>query len=1148
MLKSIVNRVFGTRHDRERRRVAPIVDAINEQYERLQGVSEAELRGQTAKFREILRERTAELEARIAELKAAKHDTSDAAERERLDAELSGLDGRGGLEAELRETIAEVLDEILPEAFATAREAARRLSGSTVNVTGTELTWDMVHYDVQLIGGVQLHMGKIAEMATGEGKTLVATLPLYLNAIPARGAHLVTVNNYLARRDSQWMGHLYTYLGLTVGCIDDTEPGTPERRAAYECDITYGTNNEFGFDYLRDNMVTSLDQRVQRPHWFAIVDEVDSVLIDEARTPLIISGPVGNEGDVMYAEHNDKVQRLVRRQNEMVNGLVGEGERALESGDTSTASLLLFKAQLGAPKNKRLLKAYQESGVKQLVQRMELDYLADRKLPASKQQYRDLEDDLLYVLDEKGHTVHLTDRGVDFLAPQNHDEFVLPDISTEVHRIEHDHDLSASEKLEQRRAVEIEYARKSEVLHIVHQLLRAHALYEKDVNYVVQEGQVLIVDEYTGRTMPGRRWSEGLHQAVEAKERVQVKGETQTMATITIQNYFRLYEKLAGMTGTAETEEGEFHQIYGLEVAVIPTNRPIARDDRQDLIYKTRREKYNAIVEETRRLHELGLPVLVGTTSVEASETLARLFARAGLKHNVLNAKYHQREAEIVAMAGQPGAITIATNMAGRGTDIKLGAGVKESRPSTVKDLDGKDVEVTEDGGLHIIGSERHESRRIDRQLRGRAGRQGDPGASQFFLSLEDDLMRLFGSERIAKLMDRLGAQDGEVLTHPMITRSIESAQKRVELQNFQQRKRLLEYDDVMNQQREVIYSLRAFALEGGEELKGEARKMVEKALARRVETTLGEFAEDDAEAWDPALLRQDLLMHYLVTVPAFEAENGTEPARPASVADAQALASTAGLEAFDRKIKELDDVTDDGGQGYGERLLALVMLNVLDEKWKDHLYDLDQLRAAIHYRSWGQKDPLVEYKQEAYTMFVDLMNDVASTFTERFLKAQLVFDPMPPMDPYAGALPGGYDGGQAAPPSDGKKRRYNALGILEEIEETGPEQAAAGNGAHGDEPQIVEATYDAGSADDAPAAGEPQGAVDVGPAEPPAAPAAQPPVAARRDPAVVGAGPVRSLAAPQPLPAGDWSNVGRNDPCPCGSGKKFKKCHGAHL
>ena len=1069
MLKKLFGAVFGTRHQREQKRVQPIVDEINSQGERLKSLSDSELQAQTAKFRATIAERTSELTAKIADVKGRKHAAPDAAARDAFEAELSGPTGSGGLESDYREAVAEVLDEILPEAFATVREAARRLVGSTVKVTGQDLTWDMVHYDVQLIGGIQLHLGRIAEMATGEGKTLVATLPLYLNALPGRGAHLVTVNSYLARRDSQWMGHLFTWLGLSVGCLDDTEPGTPQRRAAYGCDITYGTNNEFGFDYLRDNMVVALEQRVQREHVYAIVDEVDSVLVDEARTPLIISGPVGNEGDTQYAEHNAAVTRLVRRQTEMANDLVARGEKALESGDKETAALAFYKARMGNPKNKRLLKVMQEVGVKQLILEQELAHMADRKLSQSKQIFRDLEDDLLFVLDEKGHSVHLTEKGVDFLSPESPDEFVLPDISTEIGRIEKDHSLEPADKLNARRAIETQYAVKSEKLNIVHQLLRAHALYEKDVNYVVQEGQVLIVDEYTGRTMPGRRWSEGLHQAVEAKEGVQVKGETQTLATITIQNYFRLFEKLAGMTGTAETEETEFFQIYGLEVSVIPTNRDIIRDDRQDLVYKTRREKYNGIVEETRRLHGLGFPVLVGTTSVEASETLSRLFQRGGLPHNVLNAKYHQREAEIVALAGQPGAITIATNMAGRGTDIKLGEGVRTSKPSTVKDADNKDVAVSEPGGLHIIGSERHESRRIDRQLRGRAGRQGDPGSSQFFLSLEDDLMRLFGSDRIGRLMDTLGAQEGEVLTHPLITRSIEQAQKRVELQNFQSRKRLLDYDDVMNQQREVIYSLRSFALEGGEELKGEAEKMVNVAVARRVETSLSE-AENVLD-WDVELLRQDLLMQYLLTVPVWEPD-GT---RPASLGEAQRETAAAAVAAFHRKIETLGE--------FGTRLLSLVMLNVLDEKWKDHLYDLDQLRAAIGYRSWGQKDPLVEYKQEAFSMFEDLMRDIQHTFAERFLKVQLVFEeprptPLPPVITTAEAPP---------------QRKFDAMGMAAE-------------------PTVV-------------GAGSVHSLDAVAPA------------------AVTGAGTPRST---ENGPATGSETVGRNDPCPCGSGKKYKKCHGA--
>jgi preprotein translocase subunit SecA len=1065
MLKKLIGAVFGTRHEREQKRVQPIVDEINEIGGTLRDLPEADLKAQTAKFRAQITERTAELKGRIDALKAQKHDAADAAAREAIDNELVGADGQGGLEREYRVLLREVLDELLPEAFATVREAARRLVGTTVMVTGRELAWDMVHYDVQLVGGIQLHLGRIAEMATGEGKTLVATLPLYLNALTGRGAHLVTVNSYLARRDSQWMGHLYRYLGLTVGCLDDTEPGTPERRAAYHCDITYGTNNEFGFDYLRDNMVVSLDQRVQPAHVYAIVDEVDSVLIDEARTPLIISGPVGNDGDLQYAEHNASVSRLVRKQTELANDLVARGEKALAAGNEDEAALAFYQARLGNPKNKRLLKVMQETGVKQLIQQQELRHLSDRKLPQAKQVYRHLEDDLLFVLDEKGHSVHLTDRGVDFLSPQSPEEFILPDISSAIGRIEKDPDMEAPARIEARRQIESEYAVKSEKLNIVHQLLRAHALFEKDVNYVVQDGQVLIVDEFTGRTMPGRRWSEGLHQAVEAKEGVTVRGETQTLATITIQNYFRLYEKLAGMTGTAETEETEFFQIYGLEVSVIPTNRPVIREDRQDLVYKTRREKYNGIVEETRRLHGLGFPVLVGTTSVEASETLARMFQRAGLPHNVLNAKYHQREAEIVALAGQLGGITIATNMAGRGTDIKLGEGVRESKPSVIKDVDGKDQEVMEPGGLHIIGSERHESRRIDRQLRGRAGRQGDPGTSQFFLSLEDDLMRLFGSDRIARLMDGMGAQEGEVLTHALITRSIEQAQKRVELQNFQARKRLLDYDDVMNQQREVIYNLRSFALEGGEELKGEAEKMVDAAVRRRVETTLADF--ETPQDWDLELLRQELLMPYLVRVEEFASVNTA----PNNLPEAQQLAAEAALQAFHGKFATLAD--------FAPRLLSLVMLNVLDEKWKDHLYDLDQLRSAIQYRSWGQKDPLIEYKHEAFSMFEDLMRDIQHTFTERFLKVQLVFDePPPPPRP------------QAAP------MRFNALGVAEPVEPAG--------------------------------AGAP---------EPP-----------RGEPKVVGAGRgVSNLAAGAPSAGNlDFSNVGRNDPCPCGSGKKFKKCHGA--
>jgi preprotein translocase subunit SecA len=831
VLKSAVTAVFGTRFDRELKKIQPLVDATHEHEQRLASLSEEQLRAQTEKLRGLLRERTGELDRDLAERRAAKHACADPVERSRLETEVHKLD-----EA-LKGVTADTLLELLPEAFATVREACRRLVGTKVVVTGHELEWDMVPYDVQLIGGIVLHQGKIAEMATGEGKTLVATLPVYLNALAGRGVHIITVNNYLARRDAQWMGHLYTYLGLTVGCIDDTEPSSPERRAAYLCDVTYGTNNEFGFDYLRDNMVFSLDQRVQRPHNYAIIDEVDSILVDEARTPLIISGPVGSEEDQKYAQFNSQVSNLVRRQTAVVNELIAQGEKLMQQEpDSYEAAVRLYKGRLGSPKNKKLLKLVQESGIQQLIQKVELDAIADRKLPAKDQKLRDIEEDLYYVLDERGHSVHLTDKGVEAMSPNDPMLFVIPDISEAIGKLEKDDTLSAEEKLDRRRDIEAQYATKSEKLHIIHKLLQAHALYEK-----VQDGQVFIVDEFTGRILPGRRWSDGLHQAVEAKESVTVRGETQTLATITIQNYFRMYDKLSGMTGTAETEETEFFQIYGLEVSVIPTNRPVRRVDVHDRIYRTRREKYNAIIEEIVRQHERGLPVLVGTVSVEISETLSRMLKRRGFKHEVLNAKYHQREAEIVAQAGRPAAITIATNMAGRGTDIKLGPGVRQCQVCGIKAKlapfgqridkpDLTDAEIAKRGcqedppcGLVIIGTERHEARRIDRQLRGRSGRQGDPGGSVFFLSLEDDLMRLFISDRVARWMDKSGVEEGEVITHPLVTRAIENAQKKVELRNFQARKRLLEYDDVMNQQREVVYSLRLFALEGGEELKAEA-------------------------------------------------------------------------------------------------------------------------------------------------------------------------------------------------------------------------------------------------------------------------------------------------------------------------------------
>src|SRR5882724_10251207 len=1062
MHKGWFTKIFGTQFQRELKRIRPIVDAIHRHEERLEPLSDIELQGQTPKLRSLVAERTSALAAEVERLKREKHDCPDAEQRVELSQKLSQAEA----------------------AYATGREACRRLVGSEVVVTGHALKWDMVPYDVQLIGGIVLHQGKIAEMATGEGKTLVATLPLYLNALAGRGAHLVTVNNYLARRDSQWMGHLFTWLGLTVGCIDDTEPSTPERRAAYRCDITYGTNNEFGFDYLRDNMVFTLEQRVQRSHAYAIIDEVDSILIDEARTPLIISGAVGSEADEKYAQFNAQVVQLVREQTAVVNDLIGKAEPLLADEKTGyEGAVLLYQAQLGMPKNKKLLKLLQEPGVKSQVQRVELDVLADRKLPAREQKMRHVEEDLYFVLDERGHSVHLTDKGVETMSPQDPNLFVVPDISHAVHEIERDESLSPKEKIERRRQVEADYAMKSETLHIIHKLLQAHALYEREVDYVVQEGKVLIVDEFTGRLMHGRRWSEGLHQAVEAKEGVAVQEESQTLATITLQNYFRMYDKLAGMTGTAETEETEFFQIYGLEVVVIPTNRPVRRVDKHDLIYKTRSEKYKAILDEVERQHERGLPILVGTVNVDVSETLSRMLKRRGFRHEVLNAKYHQREAEIVAQAGQPGSITIATNMAGRGTDIKLGPGVKKcqvcgitaheapfgqqiERPDLPAD-EIKRLACNDDPpcGLVIIGTERHEARRIDRQLRGRSGRQGDPGQSVFFLSLEDDLMRLFGSDRIARIMDRTGSEEDEVITHPWVTAAIGQAQKRVELQNFQSRKKLLEYDDVMNQQREVIYALRLFALEGGEELKAEALRMVEQAVAQLADELIGDTK--DAYQWDRDLMETEFLLKFLVSVPGV-----TDPAKIRSRDELVRVAQQAAREAFQAKLDHFKEIEAKvGAVNIGGQTLSHVMLGVIDEKWKDHLYDLDQLREGIYYRAWGQKDPLVEYKQEAYEMFVGLMNDLQTTFAERWLKLQIEIGP-----------PRGGPSQSVTGPIGGQPRKQGPM--------TASKPAADGLVSSGNPPPLPKP---------------------------------------------------ESGFAPNP-----YAGVGRNDPCPCGSGKKFKKCHGA--
>ena len=1094
MLKSFVKTLLGNRHDREVKKLQPLVDEINQIQEGLARLSDEELRARTDDFRQRIAEATADLDERIDTLRTRKGQSEDPDEREQLSVEL------GELEEEVLATIEDTLDEILPEAFAVVKETCRRLVGQTVEFAGTSAVWNMVPYDVQLIGGISLHRGKVAEMQTGEGKTLVATMPLYLNALAGKGAHLVTVNSYLATRDAEWMSAIYNFLGLTVDVIDKYEPGTPERRAAYAADITYGTNNEYGFDYLRDNMVHTLEQRVQRGHHFAIIDEVDSILIDEARTPLIISGPVGRDTSTPFKQFNPLVRALYNKQLRITNDLVTQAEKDLAEGHTFEAGEKLLAVKRGTPRHKRLMKLFADDpSLQSLVQKVEGDYMREKRL-------HDIDEMLLFAMDEKGHNVHLSEAGLDELSPNDPDAFVVPDLSEAIGAIENDESLSVDERRERLLEMEEAYAAKNQKLHVIHQLLKAYALYQKDEKYIIgDDGSVVIVDEFTGRQMAGRRWSDGLHQAVEAKEGVEIKGETQTLATITIQNYFRMYDKLAGMTGTAETEENEFHQIYDLDVMVIPTNRPVVRDDRNDLIFRTKREKYNAILDEIERLHKLELPVLVGTTNVEVSETLSRMLKRRGLPHNVLNAKQHQRESEIVAEAGQPGAVTIATNMAGRGTDIKLGDGVRDPRTVAwvrARGLDLAEVQpvdptrydekletrgddtLVEDGGLHIIGSERHESRRIDRQLRGRAGRQGDPGASQFFLSLEDDLMRLFGGmERIANAMEKMGAEEGEVITHGLVTKSIERAQKRVEGNNFEARKRLLDYDDVMNQQREVVYDLRLFALQGGEDLRGELWEMIEGSIHQLVDEYLPD--EESPERWELAGLRRRLLMDHFVVVEGLPEEEDPDHSFDRDEVSEMVLEATRSH--FRRKIEGFGEL--------GERVMSYILLSTIDDKWKDHLYDLDHLKASIGFRGWGQKDPLVEYKKEAFDMFVDLMADLRTTVTRNFFRAQVTVQPPRPM-PSRVTLSGTSPAGAAAEASQTGPggARVDATGIAARARADHPGEV----GGLGAGPDVRRLATNRG--DDAPRPNQPVTA----PAEP-----------------------------------------GRNDPCPCGSGKKYKKCHG---
>jgi len=1064
---SILSKIFGSKYERDTKKLQPLVDQINEIRAALEPLAEAEFLARTPRFREELRADRDEFlkrrlrdllgdeetEKRLPEYLAASVALWEDMMERHLPHQLSPEDRRIKAEEFGKDAWArreQKLSEILPEAFATVKEGARRLLGTKWMVTDREKPWEMVHFDVQLIGGVSLHQGRIAEMATGEGKTLVATLPLYLNALPGDGCHLITVNDYLARRDAEWVGHLLEYLGVSVGCIQ-SGMYPQERRAEYAKDVTYGTNAEFGFDYLRDNgTALRAEEQVQRGHAFAIVDEVDSVLIDEARTPLIISGPSRKDFLHKYDEFKPLVDRLVRKQNATCAELMDEAEAALAADEDERAHYAILKVMRSTPKNRRLLKFFEDPGLKKKVQSLELELIRDKKMP-------EVTEELYFALDERGHTVELSEIGREFLSPHDPKLFELPDIEDRLSQIEGDEETSPEEKERLREELRVEYEDKNEKLHNISQLLRAYLLFEKDVEYVVKDNRVIIVDTFTGRLMPSRRYADGLHQALEAKENVAIERETMTLATITIQNYFRMYKKLSGMTGTAETEAQEFFDIYKLDCMVIPTNEPVRRIDYEDVIYRTKREKYAAVLDEIERMHECGRPILVGTVSVEVSETISRLLTRRNITHNVLNAKNHQREAEIVAEAGRKGAVTIATNMAGRGTDIKLGPDVVQCRCCALEPGKGDYVPDHRDWekecrqevpcGLHIVGTERHEARRIDRQLRGRAGRQGDPGSSRFFVSLEDDLMRLFGSERIAGILTKMGLEENEPIIHPMITKNIERAQRRVEEQNFTVRKRVLEYDDVMNKQRQIIYHLRNQILHG-EDLRPDIFELIR----AKVEDIIEEYTPADLtpENWDYTRMVAWLRTRFPVEVNVATLE---------SIGDDREGLVAAIMHALDEAYARREEA-------YGNDLLRqlerFVMLTTLDEHWQEHLTEMDELREGIGLRSYGQMDPLVEYKREAYEMFDDLLHRIDDETVSRIFRVHVGRDEPTPRPTQIRAL-------------------HPELAALAERSR----QAAE---VYGNSPE------------------EPQAHTVV-----------------RQSP-----------------------KVGRNDPCPCGSGKKYKRCCGA--
>lgn len=1017
-INTILKAFVGDKSERDIKIIKPIIEKIKTYESTLAGLSNDELRAKTIYFKDKIKQSRADQDAKIASYREEIEKTQDIDKKEAIYADIDNL------EKLAYDNTEKMLMDILPEAFAVVKETARRFKESDyVEVTATEkdvdfaqnkpyitiegnkaiwankwsaagkeVTWDMIHYDVQLIGGIVLHQGKIAEMQTGEGKTLVATAPLYLNALTGNGVHLVTVNDYLARRDSQWKAPLFEFHGLSVDCIDNHQPNSPGRRAAYAADITYGTNNEFGFDYLRDNMAHTPEELVQRVHNFAIVDEVDSVLIDDARTPLIISGPVPQGDRHEFNELKPKVTNLVELQRKLANGFLAEAKKLIKEGNTKEGGFLLLRAYRSLPKNKALIKFLSEEGIKQLLQKTENHYMQDNNREMHK-----VDEALYFVIEEKNNQVQLTDNGIKYLS-QDTDEnfFVLPDIGTEISRIE-SKKLSKEQEAEEKEHLFQDFGVKSERIHTLNQLLKAYALFEKDTEYVVIDNKILIVDEQTGRIMDGRRYSDGLHQAIEAKENVKIEAATQTFATVTLQNYFRMYKKLAGMTGTAVTEAGEFWEIYKLDVVEIPTNRPIARKDLEDKIYRSVREKYKAVIEDVVKLSEEGRPVLIGTTSVEISELLSRSLKMRGIKHNVLNAKLHKKEAEIVEEAGKSGIVTIATNMAGRGTDIKLS--------QEVKDL----------GGLAIIGTERHDSRRVDRQLRGRAGRQGDPGSSQFYVSLEDNLMRLFGSERVAKVMDRMGLKEGEVIQHSMMTKSIERAQKKVEENNFGIRKRLLEYDDVMNAQREVIYKRRKHAL-FGDRLKVDLANMMYDLCERIIENnklvndyknlefdmirnfgTNDIVSEDDFNRGDIVSLANKL---YEKAFTAYQ-EKCTRSAAEAFKVIKNVYENNSGqferiVVPFTDGVKTINVVTnlEKSYQTEGASLIddfeKNVTLGILDEAWKKHLRKMDELKQSVQLAVHEQKDPLLIYKFEAFELFKKTIGEIDAEVITFLTRADL--------------------------------------------------------------------------------------------------------------------------------------------------------------